>query len=227
MLREPPILPRNPDAVRFMNDHEHIHILDAALTYEPGPEDSVAAVARAQGVSPVEVMMDCLADGVPLLVLFGPYDGDLEGQRRVIEHPQSVFGLSDGGAHCGVLVDAGVPTYMLSYFSRDRQRGPRLPLPFVVHKLTQDAAQVYGLNDRGLVAPGYKADFNLIDYDALKLQPPKMVYDLPAGGKRLVQQAHGYRMTIKAGEPTFENGEPTGALPGGLIRGAQPAPCTA
>ena len=120
-----------------------------------------------------------------------------------------------------MLVDAGVPTYMLSYFSRDRRRGPCLPLPFVIHKLTQDAAQVYGLNDRGLVAPGYKADFNLIDYDALQLQPPKMVYDLPAGGKRLVQQADGYRMTIKAGEPTFENGEATGAMPGRLIRGPQ------
>ncbi len=224
VLGEPPILPRNPDAVRFMNDHERIYILDAALTYEPGPEDSVAAVARARGLHPVEVMMDCLADGVPLLVLFGVYEGDLEGQRRVIEHPQSVFGLSDGGAHCGVLVDAGVPTYMLSYFSRDRRRGPRLPLPFVVHKLTQDAAQVYGLNDRGLVAPGCKADFNLIDYDALQLQPPEMVYDLPADGKRLVQKADGYRMTIKAGQPTFENGEATGALPGRLIRGAQPAP---
>ena len=227
VLSEPAILPRNPDAVRFMNDHEHIYILDAALTYEPGPEDSVAAVARAKGVSPVEVIMDCMADAVPLLVLFGVYEGDLEGQRQVIEHPQSVFGLSDGGAHCGVLVDAGVPTYMLSYFSRDRQRGPRLPLPFVVHKLTQDAAQVYGLNDRGLVAPGYKADFNLIDYDALQLQPPKMVYDLPADGKRLVQQADGYRMTIKAGEPTFENGEATGAMPGCLVRGAQAAPASA
>ena len=167
--------------------------------------------------------MDCMADGVPLLVLVGVYEGDLEGQRQAIEHPQSVFGLSDGGAHCGVLVDAGVPTYMLSYFSRDRRRGPCLPLPFVVHKLTQDAAQVYGLNDRGLVAPGYKADFNLIDYDALQLQPPKMVYDLPAGGKRLVQKADGYRMTIKAGEPTFENGEATGAMPGHLIRGPQSA----
>ncbi len=221
VLNETPIPPRNADAARFMNDHERIYVLDEELSYEPGPEDSVAAVARAQGVSPVEVMMDVLADGAPLLVLFGVYEGDLEGQRRVIEHPQSVFGLSDGGAHCGVLVDAGVPTYMLSYFSRDRRRGPRLPLPFVIHKLTQDAAQVYGLNDRGLVAPGCRADFNLIDYDALQLRPPEMAYDLPAGGKRLVQKADGYRMTIKAGQPTFENGEATGALPGRLIRGAR------
>ncbi len=161
------------------------------------------------------------------MILFGRYEGDLEGQRKVIEHPQSVFGLSDGGAHCGVLVDASVPTYMLSYFTRDRSRGPRLGLEFVVHKLTQDSATVYGLHDRGLIAPGYIADFNLIDYDGLKLHQPKMVYDLPAGGKRLVQTAEGYRMTIKSGQVTLENGEPTGALPGRLIRGSQAAPAGA
>ena len=198
--------------------------MDAALSYEPGPEDTVAAVAQARGCDPREVIMDTLAEGVPLLVLFGRYEGDLEGQRLAIEHPQSVFGLSDGGAHCGVLVDASVPTYMLSYFTRDRQRGPLMPLEFVVHKLTQDSASVYGLRDRGIIAPGYKADFNLIDYDSLKLEPPEMVYDLPAGGKRLVQKAQGYRMTINAGAVTFENGEATGALPGRLLRGAKPAP---
>ena len=138
--------------------------------------------------------------------------------------PRSVFGLSDGGAHCGVLVDASVPTYMLSYFSRDRQRGPKLPLEFVVHKLTQDSAGVYGLNDRGRIAPGYKADLNLIDYDALKLHRPEMVHDLPAGGKRLVQTAEGYRMTISSGEVTLENGEFTGAMPGRLVRGGRAAP---
>ena len=136
-------------------------------------------------------------------------------------HPQSVFGLSDGGAHCGVLVDASVPTYMLSYFTRDRQRGPLMDLEFVVHKLTQNSAQVYGLYDRGVIAPGYKADFNLIDYDGLRLKPPKMVYDLPAGGKRLVQKAEGYRMTIQSGEVTYESGEHTGAMPGRLLRGSQ------
>ena len=224
VLSEEPVLPRNADAVRFITDHEQMYVMDAALSYEPGPEDTVAAVARAQGVDPREVMMDTLAAGEALLVLFGRYEGDLEGQRRVIEHPQSVFGLSDGGAHCGVLVDASVPTYMLSYFTRDRQRGPRMPLEFVVHKLTQDSARVYGLKDRGVIAPGYKADFNLIDYDGLRLQPPRMAYDLPAGGKRLVQKARGYRLTINSGEVTFENGEATGALPGRLIRGSKAAP---
>jgi N-acyl-D-aspartate/D-glutamate deacylase len=227
VLTEEPILPRNADAVRFITDHEHMYVMDAALSYEPGMEDTVAAVARARGVDPREVMMDTLADGIPLLVLFGRYEGDLEGQRLAIEHPLSVFGLSDGGAHCGVLVDASVPTYMLSYFTRDRSRGPLMPLEFVVHKLTRDSAGVYGLHDRGVIAPGYRADFNLIDYDALGLEPPEMAYDLPAGGKRLVQKARGYRMTIQSGQVTFADGEATGATPGRLIRGARPAPMPA
>jgi N-acyl-D-aspartate/D-glutamate deacylase len=221
VLNEEPKLPRNADAVRFMTDHEHMYIMDEALSYEPGPDDTVAAVARKQGLDPREVMMDTLATGSPLLILFGRYEGDLEGQRKVIEHPRSVFGLSDGGAHCGVLVDASVPTYMLSYFTRDRSRGPRLSVEFVVHKLTQDSASVYGLDDRGVIAPGYLADFNLIDDANLKLHKPEMVHALPAGGKRLVQKADGYRMTIKRGEVTYENGQHTGALPGGLIRGGQ------
>ena len=224
VLSEEPMLPPNADAVRFLSDHEYQYVMDAELTYEPGPDDTVAAVARGRGVHPREVIMDTLADGQPLLALFGRYEGDLEGQRASIEHPQSVFGLSDGGAHCGVLVDASVPTYMLSYFTRDRKRGPCMPLEFVVHKLTQDSASVYGLKDRGVIAPGYRADFNLIDYDGLRLLPPEMVYDLPAGGKRLVQKAQGYRMTIKSGEVTYEGGEATGAMPGRLIRGPQAGP---
>ncbi|MEM8768944.1 MAG: amidohydrolase family protein [Pseudomonadota bacterium] len=224
VLADEPQLPKNRDAVRFLTDHEHQYIMDETLSYEPGMDDTVAAVAKRDGLHPREVMMDVLASGRPLLILFGRYEGDLEGQRKVIEHPQSVFGLSDGGAHCGVLVDASVPTYMLSYFTRDRVRGPKLPLEFVVHKLTQDSAEVYGLKDRGVIAPGYLADLNLIDYDALKLHQPEMVYDLPAGGKRLVQTAEGYRLTVKSGEITYENGEATGAMPGRLLRGNQTAP---
>jgi len=121
-------------------------------------------------------------------------------------------------------VDASVTTYLLSYFTRDRLRGPKLPLEFVVHKLTRDSAEVYGLRDRGVIAPGYVADLNLIDYAALKLHPPEMAYDLPAGGKRLVQKADGYRLTVKSGEVTYENGAPTGAMPGRLLRGSQPVP---
>ena len=224
VVTEEIILPKSADAVRFLTDHDHQYIMDEQLSYEPSEDETVAAIAKATGKHPREVIMDTLAKGDPILILFGNYNGDLEGQRQVIEHPQSVFGLSDGGAHCGVLVDAGVPTYMLSYFTRDRVRGPKLPLEFVVHKLTQDSAQVYGLDDRGVIAPGYKADLNLIDYEALHLEKPEMVYDLPANGKRLVQKAKGYRMTINSGKITYENGVHTGALPGKLIRGGKTGP---
>ena len=224
VVTEEIILPKSADAVRFLTDHDRQYIMDEQLSYEPSEDETVAAIAKATGKHPREVIMDTLAKGDPILILFGNYNGDLEGQRQVIEHPQSVFGLSDGGAHCGVLVDAGVPTYMLSYFTRDRVRGPKLPLEFVVHKLTQDSAQVYGLDDRGVIAPGYKADLNLIDYEALHLERPEMVYDLPANGKRLVQKAKGYRMTINSGKITYENGVHTGALPGKLIRGGKTGP---
>ena len=219
VLNEEKILPRNRDAQRFMNDYDRIYVMDERLAYEPSKQDSVAGVAQSRGLNPLEVVMDTMAEGRPLLVFFGGYDNDLEAQRQVIEHPRSVFGLSDGGAHCGVLVDASVPTYMLSYFARDRERGPRMSLPFVVHKLTQDTAQLYGLGDRGVLAPGYKADVNVIDFESLQLLQPEMVYDLPAGGKRLIQKAQGYAYTLCDGQVTFENGEATGALPGRLLRG--------
>ena len=216
--------PRNADAAKMISDYEQMFVMDASLSYEPRPEDTVAAIAAAKGITPVEVMMDTFADNLPLLTMFGGYLGDLEKQRLAIENPNSVFGLSDGGAHVGVLVDASVPTYMLAYFSRDRTRGPKMPVEFVVHKLTQDSAGVYGLHDRGVIAPGYKADLNLIDYEALSLDAPYMAYDLPAGGKRLIQRSHGYRLTINRGEVTYENGEHTGAKPGRLIRGGQARP---
>lgn len=220
VLTEEPTLPRNPDAVRFMNRHETIYVLGDDLTYEPSRSESLAGIAAASGVSPLEVMMDELAAGRHLLVFFGGYPDDLEAQRELIEHPNSVFGLSDGGAHCGVLVDSSVPTYMLSYFARDRTRGPRMALPEVVRKLTSDTARLYGMHDRGVVAPGHKADLNVIDHTALRLHQPEMVWDLPAGGKRLVQKADGYRATICSGEVTYEWGEHTGAMPGRLVRGA-------
>ena len=222
VLSEAPMLPKNKDAVRFMTDFEQIFVMDEQLSYEPDPaRDSLASIARARGVDPVEVMMDTMATGVPLLVLFGNYPGNLDAQAQVIENPLSVFGLSDGGAHCGVLVDASVPTYMLSYFTRDRQRGARLPVELVVHKMTRDTARLYGLNDRGVIAKGYRADLNLIDYESLALQPPEMAHDLPGGAKRLVQKAHGYAATLCAGEVTYEGGEFTGALPGALLRGGR------
>ena len=215
------MLPRNKDAVRMMNNYESIWVMDESLSYEPSTDDSVAFLAQMRNQDPLEVVMDTLADGAPLLVMFGRYPGHLEGQRELIADPRSVFGLSDGGAHCGVLVDASVPTYMLTYFTRDRKRGPKMTPEFIVHKMTRDTAELYGLTDRGLVKAGFKADVNVIDYDNLALHKPEMVYDLPGGGKRLVQGAEGYKATICSGVVTYRDGEHTGQLPGRLIRGGK------
>jgi N-acyl-D-aspartate/D-glutamate deacylase len=144
--------------------------------------------------------------------------------HEMMQNPATVLSLSDGGAHCGVICDAGFPTYMLSHWARDRSRGPRLPLEKVVAMQTRDTARLYGLNDRGVLSLGMKADINLIDFEALAIEAPEMVFDLPANGRRLIQKARGYRATIVSGEVTFENGEATGALPGKLIRGRQDAP---
>jgi len=135
----------------------------------------------------------------------------------------TLLGLSDGGAHCGLIADASMPTFMLTHWVRDRSRGERIPLETIVKLQTHDTATLYGLDDRGVIAPGMKADLNLIDLDALYLHPPTMVYDLPLSGRRIIQKVDGYLKTIVSGEVTYENGVATGALPGKLIRGPQTA----
>jgi N-acyl-D-aspartate/D-glutamate deacylase len=134
-----------------------------------------------------------------------------------------LFGLSDGGAHCGVIADAGMPTFILTHWARDRTKGEQFPLEFLVRKLTRDTAMAYGMSDRGELKPGLLADLNVIDFEALRLYRPEAIYDLPAGGRRLVQRADGYVCTVKSGQVTFEDGEPTGALPGSLVRGGREA----
>jgi N-acyl-D-amino-acid deacylase len=143
---------------------------------------------------------------------------------EMLEHPRTVLGLSDGGAHCGVICDVSMPTYMLTHWVRDRTRGRRLPLERAVRMQAFETAKTYGLLDRGLLKPGYKADVNVIDFDNLAIHAPKIVYDLPAGGRRLIQKASGYLATICSGEVIFENGEATEAMPGRLVRGTQAAP---
>jgi len=140
-----------------------------------------------------------------------------------MQHPNVLFGLSDGGAHCGVIADAGMPSFILTHWARDRVKGARFPLEFLVRKLTSDTARAYGLNDRGELKPGLLADVNVIDFDRLRLYRPEAIHDLPAGGKRLVQRVDGYRWTIKSGQVTFKDGEFTGALPGSLVRGGREA----
>ena len=139
-------------------------------------------------------------------------------------HPLTVPGLSDGGAHVGTICDASFPTTLLTHWCRDRTRGEQLDLAFVVRGQCRETARTVGLYDRGVLAPGYRADLNVIDFDALRLHPPRLLFDLPAGGKRLLQDVDGYRHTFVAGQETYADGQPTGALPGRLVRGAQPAP---
>jgi len=139
-----------------------------------------------------------------------------------MRHPGTVLGLGDGGAHCGTICDGSLPTFMLTHWARDRTRGERLPLPWIVKSLTREAALTVGLADRGLLAPGYKADLNVLDLDRLRLHAPEVTYDLPAGGRRLVQRAEGFRATIVSGTVAYREGEATGSLPGRLVRGPQP-----
>jgi len=197
------------------------------LDYEPDPAQSVAAVARAANRDPFDVALDWLLenDGRALLLhtFENYYDGNLEVIREMLQDPATICGLADAGAHVGLLCDAGAPTTMLTHWVRDRTRGPGLPLEMLVKKQTRDTALAYGLRDRGLIAAGYKADFNLIDFDRLRARLPELVYDLPAGGRRLVQRADGYRATFVSGVEVMRDGEPTGALPGRLVRGPQPA----
>ena len=136
-------------------------------------------------------------------------------------HGASVLGISDGGAHCGLICDASAPTYLLQHFVRDRARGPRIPLEHAVRMQTRDTALLYGFTDRGEIAPGLRADLNLIDFARVGMPVPEMVSDLPASGKRLIQRAHGYVATVVRGQVTFERGEPTGALPGRVVRRGQ------
>jgi N-acyl-D-aspartate/D-glutamate deacylase len=195
--------------------------------YEPPPEASIAAIARREGRDPFEVLYEKMLelDGRQLLMLaiLSYSDGDLEALREMLEHPDSAFGLGDGGAHCGAICDASMTTFLLTHWARDRRRGPRLPLEWAVRKMTRDTAELYGLRDRGVLAPGRKADLNVIDWGRLELALPRLAFDLPAGARRLVQRARGYEATVASGEVTFREGEPTGALPGRLVRGPRAA----
>jgi N-acyl-D-aspartate/D-glutamate deacylase len=168
-----------------------------------------------------------LAKGCKELLLFpllNYSDGNCDPIYDMLHHPRAVLGLGDGGAHCGIICDASITTFMLTHWVRDRKRGARIPVEFAIRRMTKDTADLYGLRDRGVLAPGYRADINVIDLDTIALELPEMVFDLPAGGRRLSQKARGYVTTLVNGEEIMRDGEPTGALPGRLIRGEQPVP---
>jgi N-acyl-D-amino-acid deacylase len=228
------VLDWDPDpetAARLTHAAERSYVLGDPPDYEPGPEATIAAIAARQGCSVLEVALDAmLADdghGLVYVPILNYSDGNSDANREMLLHPAAVLGLADGGAHVGTICDASMPTWMLTHWVRDRTRGERLPLEFVVRRQTQDTARLYGLGDRGVLLPGAVADVNLIDLDGLQLGSPRVVADLPAGGRRLVQEAEGYVATVKRGAVTFEDGRPTGELPGRLLRGSRPGPAAA
>ncbi len=193
--------------------------------YEPEAKDSIREIAKAKGVTPPEVIYDMLMEnggkGYVFLPVLNYANQNYDHIYEMFQNENTVLSLSDGGAHCGVITDASFPTYLLSHWVRDRARGDRFGLEQAVAAQTRETAALYGLFDRGVIAPGYKADMNVIDFDTLQLGEPKMAYDLPAGGRRLIQQITGYRYTIVNGEITYDDGKPTGKMPGKLIRGRQ------
>jgi N-acyl-D-aspartate/D-glutamate deacylase len=195
--------------------------------YEPAAERSMGAEARRRGLDPAALTYDRLLESDGRTILYRPLSnyahGDLSTVREMMQHPNTLLGLGDGGAHVGVLCDASALTYGLTHWTRDRATG-RFPLEWMVRRLTRDNAHAIGLHDRGVLAPGYRADINVIDYNGLRLRTPEVVYDLPSGGRRLMQRAEGYVATIVGGQPVWRDGAPTGALPGRLVRGSQPIP---
>ena len=217
-----------PFEMLITQSFDKMYLLEGGIDYEPHPDQSIAARARRMGRRPEEIAYEAMLedDGTAMLYfpLFNYSNGDLEHLREMHLHPRTRMGLSDAGAHCGAVCDGGMPTFMLTHWTRDRSRGERLPLEHIIQRQTRDTARTYGFFDRGVVAPGYKADLNVIDYDALQFEQPQVVFDLPAGGRRLVQRAQGYASTIVSGVEVVRNGEPTGEFPGRLIRGTQPAP---
>jgi N-acyl-D-aspartate/D-glutamate deacylase len=193
--------------------------------YEPTPDRTVAAIAQQRGQDPLAAMYDLMleSDGTAVLMLpfFNYVEGNHDAIHEMLSHRAAISGLSDGGAHCGLICDASLPTFMLTHWVRDRHRGARFPLEYVVRKQTLDTATLFGLSDRGVLAKGKKADANVIDMEALTLGVPKMAYDLPAGGRRLIQGARGYEATVVSGVVTRRHGVDTGARPGQLLRGVR------
>ncbi len=228
ILAEDPPLMGDDFMDTIIGGYDKLYPLGNPPNYEPAPEDSIAARAERAGISSAafcyDLMMENEGKGVVYFPCFGYGANDLSRQVALLEEDSTVISLADTGAHCGVLCDASVPTQMLSYYVRDRERGHRLQLEDVVKMQTRDTARCVGLQDRGTLEVGMKADLNLIDFEQLQLEVPRIEFDLPAGGRRMFQGAVGYIATIVNGEIIMENGQYTGAVPGALIRGTQPVP---
>jgi N-acyl-D-aspartate/D-glutamate deacylase len=195
--------------------------------YEPKPEESIGAKAAASGADPLEIIYDVMLQDEGNAFLYFPLanyvEGNLEAVREMLANEATLNALSDGGAHCGNICDVSMPTFLLTHWARDRE-GEKFDIGYMIRRQTHDTARALGLNDRGILRRGYRADVNVIDFDRLHLKPPEMRYDLPTGAKRLYQEAEGYIATICAGQPIYRDGEATGALPGKVIRGSKAAP---
>ena len=218
----PALLSRFGPLVQFAaGKWDRMYVMGDPPDYEPRAQTSVTGIATREGRSPDEVAYDYLTADAGNFLFF-PVTGyardDHEPIREMLTDPGTLLGLGDGGAHVAMIVDASAPTYMLTHWARDRQRGLGLPLAFIVKRQTSETADFFGFHDRGRLEPGKRADINLIDFNRLSLHTPEVVNDLPAGGKRLVQRAEGYEATLVAGTPVFERGEHTGAKPGRLVR---------
>lgn len=220
ILSESP-LHSNPLYIRLVSDIENIYSLSDPPNYEPDPASSLGARAAREKISPAELAYDLLLEKDGRQVLLAPSsnyaEGNLEAVRRMLTDPNSLIGLGDGGAHYGMICDSSYPTSLLTWWTRDRPTG-KLPLAWAIKSLSLDNALAVGMKDRGRIAPGFKADMNVIDYKNLRLHAPHQQADLPAGGKRLSQKADGYMATIVSGEITYRNGIHTGQLPGRLVR---------
>jgi N-acyl-D-aspartate/D-glutamate deacylase len=226
------LLAEEPDVAQgilsaLLNNFSKFFPIHESPDYEPTKAQSVADRAAEMGISAQELAYDLMLEHDGQGYLFAPLGNytfyNHDHLREMLLDETTVLGLSDGGAHCGLIADASMPTFMLTHWVRDRSRGERIPLEKMVKIQTRDTAALYGLDDRGLIAPGMKADLNLIDLEALHLHAPEMVYDLPKSGRRIIQKVDGYLKTIVNGEVIYDNGVATGALPGKLIRGPQTA----
>ena len=210
---------------KLISTFEEQFPMDEIPNYEPPKEESIAGIAEAEGRDVFDVVYEEMLrnEGKSFIyACFSPYPGHtLDFYKNIIEFKSSVAGLSDGGAHCGLICDASMPTWNITHWTRDRSRGDKIPLEFIVNKQTRETARTFGLFDRGEIKEGLLADINIIDYDNLTVYKPKMVYDLPTGGRRIIQKSSGYSATIKSGIITYENDKATGELPGTLIRGEQ------
>ena len=226
LLQEKPIMKGETDSEKLitflLTSYNKMFGLGDPPNYEPDPSQSMLEIAKREGKNPKEVILDKMLEkgGNALLYfpLFNYSRGNLDDVRYMLTHDHTAFGLGDAGAHCGVLCDASFPTTLLTHWTRDRTRGNKLPLEWVVMKQTKNNAEWFGLYDRGVIEEGKKADMNIIDYENLTLNHPEIVYDLPGSNKRLIQRTNGYRETIISGKVAFQNGVSTGLMNGNLVR---------